>query len=70
MRNLMKLLKLDKPPTEQGAREIQETIDDFELLYESPHVNEISGRESKRLCKEQNFTIEGSSIKNIDRDKI
>ena len=55
MRGMMDLLKMDKPPTEEGARTILETINDFELLYESPQINDISERESKQLFKEHNF---------------
>ena len=63
MRSLLALLKLDKPPTDEGATQILNTIPDFELLYESAKVQEISEKESKRLYKEEKFCVEGTKLR-------
>jgi len=54
---------LDKPPTDEGATQILNTIPDFELLYESAKVQEISEKESKRLYKEEKFCVEGTKLR-------
>ena len=39
MRSMLTVLKYDKPPTEEGARQILENVPDFHLLYESSKVS-------------------------------
>ena len=51
MRGLLKVLKLDKPPTEQGALKILETVPDFDLLFQSGKVSQCTRNENKKLCK-------------------
>ena len=60
MRELIQLLRLDKPPTEAGSREIKETLHNFDLLYESPKINEISEKKSDKIVFDYPFTVEGS----------
>ena len=61
MHDLIQLLRLDKPPTEEGSNQIKETLQNFQLLYESSKIDEISEKKSDKIVQNNPFFVEGTS---------